>query len=225
LTEVTEDYNRLRAEMAAALARADRSNALMDKTLAADPAPLGLAAFALTTFLLSFANAGWLPAETASVVLPLAFAYGGSCQLLTGVFEMRKGNTFGFTAFCSYGAFWLFYALLGLLASMKIITPIPSAVGATLILWGIFTLYLWIPAMTTTLALNLTFLFLWVTFFALGAGALLGVPLMTNLGGYLGILTATVAAYTSFATVTNSVVGPGTVPLGRGINWKKAPSS
>jgi succinate-acetate transporter protein len=193
-----------------------------DKALMADPAPLGLAAFAFTTFLLSFANAGWLPAAAAAVVLPLALVYGGFCQFLTGVFEMRKGNTFGFTAFCSFGAFWLFYAMLVLLANLKVIEPLAGAEGAALILWGIFTLYMWIPAMTTSMALNLTFLFLWITFFVLGAGALLAVPLLTTVGGYLGMLTAIVAAYTSFATVTNSVVGAGTIPLGQGIKWKKA---
>jgi succinate-acetate transporter protein len=196
-------------------------SAAIDKALAADPAPLGLAAFAFTTFLLSFANAGWLPSATAGVVLPLALAYGGLCQLLTGVFEMRKGNTFGFTAFCSYGAFWLFYALLQLLAGMKMVEAPSSAVGAALVLWGIFTLYMWIPAMTTNMALNLTFLFLWITFFVLGAGDLLLIPLLTNAGGYLGIITASFASFTSFAIVTNSVVGTGTIPLGRGIHWKE----
>jgi len=196
-------------------------SAAIDKALAADPAPLGLAAFAFTTFLLSFANAGWLPSATVGVVLPLALAYGGLCQLLTGVFEMRKGNTFGFTAFCSYGAFWLFYALLQLLAGMKMVEAPSSAVGAALVLWGIFTLYMWIPAMTTNMALNLTFLFLWITFFALGAGDLLLIPLLTNAGGYLGIITASFASFTSFAIVTNSVVGTGTIPLGRGIHRKE----
>lgn len=193
----------------------------VDKALAADPAPLGLAAFAFTTFLLSFANARWLPSATAGVVLPLALAYGGLCQLLTGVFEMRRGNTFGFTAFCSYGAFWLFYALLVLLASMKVITPISSAVGATLILWGIFTLYMWIPSTTMNRALSLVLLFLWITFFVLGAGDLCGITTLTTIGGYLGIITASLAAYTSFAMVTNSVVGPGTIPLGKGMAWRK----
>jgi len=196
-----------------------------DKALAADPASLGLAAFAFTTFLLSFANAGLLPAATVDVLLPLALAYGGLCQLLTGVFEMRKGNTFGFTAFCSYGAFWLFYALLVLLASMKVITPISSAVGATLILWGIFTLYMWIPSTTINRALSLVFLFLWITFFVLGVGDLYGIPSLTTIGGYLGIITASLAAYTSFAIVTNSVIGPGTIPLGKGMAWRKAKPS
>jgi len=198
---------------------------LSDKALLADPAPLGLAAFAFTTFLLSFKNAGLLPAATADVVLPLALAYGGLCQLLTGMFEMRKGNTFGFTAFSSYGAFWLFFAVMVLLADLKVITPPGTAVGTALILWGIFTLYMWIPAMTTTMGLNLTFLFLWITFFALGIGDLMAIPIFTKIGGFLGIVTACVASYTSFAIVTNSVVGAGTIPLGKGLQWKKKPAS
>lgn len=188
-----------------------------EKALVADPAPLGLAAFAFTTFLLSFMNAGFLPSSTAQVVVPLAVFYGGLGQLLAGVFEMRKGNTFGFTAFSSYGAFWLFYALLVLLKSMNIINPPPAAIGVALILWGFFTLYMWIPAMFASLSLNLTFLFLWLTFFVLGTGDLTGNSLLTTIGGYLGFATAFFAAYTSFAIVTNSVVGPRTLPLGPGM--------
>ena len=188
-----------------------------ERALLADPAPLGLAAFAFTTFLLSFANAGWLPKETATVVLPLAIFYGGLGQILAGVFEMRKGNTFGFTAFSSYGGFWLFYALLVLLTTMGIITPPGAAVGVALLLWGVFTLYMWIPAMFANLSLNLTFLFLWLAFVTLGLGDYLAVANLTIAGGYLGILSAVCAAYASFAIVTNSVVGSGTVPLGPGV--------
>ncbi len=189
-----------------------------EKVLSADPAPLGLAAFAFTTFLLSFMNAGFLPKETAYVVLPLAVFYGGLGQLIAGAFEMRKGNTFGFTAFSSYGGFWLFYALLVLLKSMNIIDPPAAAIGMALILWGFFTLYMWIPAMFANLSLNLTFFFLWLAFFVLGAGDLIGNSILTNIGGYLGFATGFFAAYTSFAIVTNSVVGAGTLPLGPGMH-------
>jgi succinate-acetate transporter protein len=191
-----------------------------EKALMADPAPLGLAAFAFTTFLLSFANAGWLPASTASVVLPLAVFYGGMCQLFAGAFEMRKGNTFGFTAFCSYGGFWLFYALLVYLLDTKVIVPDASfgmELGAALILWGVFTFYMWIPAMFANTALNLTFLTLWLAFIALGIGNYYNITNIVHLGGYFGILAATFAAYTSFAIVTNSIVGPNTLPLGPGL--------
>jgi succinate-acetate transporter protein len=192
-----------------------------EKALMADPAPLGLAAFALTTFLLSFQNTGLLPATTAQVVMPLAFAYGGLAQLMTGAFEMRKGNTFGFTAFTSYGSFWMFYALLVLLASLKIIALPMGAVGTALILWGFFSLYMWVSAMTANLSLNLTFLFLWLALFFLGAGAVYGSTLATHIGGCLGFGTGFFAAYTSFAIVTNSVVGAGTIPLGPGLKWKR----
>ncbi len=199
-----------------------------EKALLADPAPLGLAAFAFTTFLLSFANAGILDAATTvPVVLPLAFAYGGLAQLMTGVFEMKKGNTFGFTAFTSYGSFWLFYALLVLFGSTGVVNlaVLKTAIGTALVLWGILTLYLWIPAMTVSLSHNLVFLGLWITFFVLGAGDLTyGASYsatITHAGGYLGIATAIFAAWTSFAIVTNSVVGKGTIPLGPGLHWHK----
>ncbi len=197
----------------------------------ADPAPLGLAAFAFTTFLLSFANAGWLPASTALIVMPLAMFYGGTMQVIAGAFEMRKGNTFGFTAFSSYGAFWWFYAVVVLLGPTMGLIPLgqlTAALGASLILWGLLTLYLWVPAMFANLSLNMTFLFLWLAFFALGAGNLVngGTGTMaadlTVLGGYFGLLTAFFAAYTSFAIVTNSVVGVGTLPLGPGLRQMRA---
>lgn len=195
------------------------STSMGEKALMADPAPLGLAAFAFTTFLLSFANAGWLSAGVVDTVIPLAMFYGGTMQIFAGAFEMRKGNTFGFTAFCSYGAFWWFFAVLKILASPKvaILAPTGAAIGAALILWGLLTLYLWISAMFTNFTLNMTFLFLWLAFFALGLGDLLAVASLTTLGGYFGLVTASFASYTSFAIVANSVIGPGTIPLGPGI--------
>ena len=126
----------------------------VNKSFLADPAPLGLAAFGFTTFLLSFVNAGLLSSAAVSVVMPLAFAYGGFAQLLTGAFEMRRGNTFGFTAFTSYGSFWFFYGFLVLFASMKIITIPSTALGVALILWGLFTLYMWVNAMKLNMALK-----------------------------------------------------------------------
>lgn len=119
----------------------------------------------------------------------------------------RGGNTFGFTAFTSYGAFWEFYALLQILADLKVLTVLPPsvAVGWSLILWGILTLYLWGGAMLLNLALNLVFLTLWLAFVTLGAGAVYSSTALTHVGGYFGILAATFAAYTSFAIVMNSI--------------------
>ncbi len=196
----------------------DAMESPLSKALLADPAPLGLAGFAFTTFLLSVSNAGLVPANGA--VVPLAIAYGGLGQLLAGIFEMRKGNTFGFTAFSSYGGFWLFYALLVLFAGTGLITVSATEIGVALILWGFFTLYMWLPAMMASFSLNLTFFFLWLAFFVLGAANITGSALTLHIGGYLGFATAFFAAYTSFAIVTNSV-RPGTLPLGPGLFKKK----
>ena len=193
------------------------STSMNEKALMADPPPLGLAGFAFTTFLLSFVNTGWLDPSAAGVVVPLALFWGGVGQLLAGVFEMRKGNTFGFTAFSSYWAFWLFFGSMVILENLGLITAPAAGVGAALLLFGIFTFYMWIPAMFANLSLNLTFLFLWLAFVFLGLGDLLTLKLATTAGGYFGILAATAAAYTSFAIVTNSNLGAGTVPLGPGM--------
>ena len=192
-----------------------------NKALAADPAPLGLAGFAFTTFLLSFINAGFIGAAGVGVVVPLAVAYGGVAQLIAGSWEMRRGNTFGFTAFTSYGAFWEFYALLNLLADMHIITVLPAvAIGWSLVLWGIFTLYMWGGAMMLNTTLNLTFLTLWIAFVALGIGAMYSSTMWTHIGGYFGILAAFFAAYTSFAIIINSI-RPKTIPVGPGVKFTR----
>ncbi len=197
------------------------SDSFLGKVITSDPAPLGLAGFAFTTFLLSFINAGWLPAEGTGVVVPLAIAYGGMAQLITGSWEMRRGNTFGFTAFTSYGAFWEFYALLVLFGNLHMVPQMPgTVVGWALILWGLFTLYMWAGALMLNTALNLTFLFLWLAFFFLGAGAFYSNIALTHVGGYFGVATAFWAAYTSFAIVMNSI-RPGTIPLGPGLARRK----
>ncbi len=185
----------------------------LNKSFLADPASLGLAAFGFTTFLLSFVNAGILSGSAVSVVMPLAFAYGGFAQLLTGAFEMRRGNTFGFTAFTSYGSFWFFYGLLIIFADMKIIAISNAALGVALILWGVFTLYMWVNSLRLNLALNLVFLFLWLTFIFLGFGAYFAITDLTRVGGILGFLTAFFAVYTSFAIVSNSIKKD-SMPLG-----------
>ena len=193
------------------------SPSVNEKALMADPAPLGLAGFAFTTFHLSFINVGWLDGSAVGVVVPLALFYGGLAQILAGVFEMRKGNTFGFTAFGSYGAFWLFFASMVLLGNMGLIQTPAVAVGTALLLYGLFTFYMWIPAMFANLGLNLTFLFLWLAFVFLGLGDVLPNALAKIAGGYFGILAAAAAAYTSFALVANSNLGAGTIPLGPGV--------
>jgi len=180
----------------------------------ADPAPLGLAAFALTTFVLSFFNAGLVGKGGEPVVLGLALAYGGFAQLLAGMWEFRNNNTFGATAFASYGAFWLsFWALNQFFASKIPAADLGHAVGLYLIAWGIFTAYMWIASFRTTVAVNLVFLLLAITYIVLGIGEAGGTTGVVKAGGWIGIATAVVAWYASFAGVANSTFGRTVLPV------------
>jgi succinate-acetate transporter protein len=182
----------------------------------ADPAPLGLAAFALTTFVLSFVNAGWVPASVEPVVFGLALAYGGLAQFAAGMWEFTKGNTFGSTAFTSYGAFWLsFWWLTAHLADYKIpASDVGKGVGLYLIAWGIFTAYMTVAATRVSGAVLAVFALLTVTFLLLGIGDMSGTESITKLGGYVGVLTALAAWYASFAGVTAFAFKRPLVPTG-----------
>jgi succinate-acetate transporter protein len=180
----------------------------------ADPGPLGLAAFALTTFVLSFFNAGLVADKGEPIVFGLAFAYGGVAQLLAGMWEFRTGNTFGATAFASYGAFWLsFFVFVTFFADKVPAADTGHAVGLYLIAWGIFTAYMFIASLRTTAAIALVFLLLTVTFVVLGIGDSSATSGITKLGGWLGIATAAAAWYASFAVVTNSTFGRTVLPV------------
>lgn len=186
------------------------------KSVFANPAPLGLVGFGLTTVMLSLVNAGVLPHGGEQAVLPLAFAFGGLIQMIAGILEFRTGNTFGTTAFLSYGAFWWWFALLIELGGHGELdlSQAGSTIGMTLIAWGVFTLYMWIPTFKLTKALWWVFLTLWVTFFLLGGGILLGVHALSTLGGWLGLVCGLLAMYTSFGVVTNATFGKPVIPLG-----------
>lgn len=180
----------------------------------ADPGPLGLAAFALTTFVLSFYNAGLVGEAGEPIVFGLALAYGGVAQFVAGIWEFRTGNTFGATAFCSYGAFWVsFWALQQFFAESIPASALGTAAGLYLIAWGIFTFYMWIASFRTTAAINVVFLLLWITFILLGIGDAMANTTIAKAGGYVGILTALAAWYASFAVVTNSTFGRTVVPV------------
>lgn len=181
----------------------------------ANPAPLGLIGFGLTTVLLSAVNAGLLPAGGEPVVIPLALAFGGTAQMIAGAMEFKTGNTFGTTAFLSYGAFWWWFALLLLFGGNKLLdlSGAGSAIGVALILWGIFTFGLWISTFRLSRLLFCIFLTLWIAFFLLGLGAL-GNPDLHKLGGWVGLLCGAMAMYGSFALVTNSTFGREIIPVG-----------
>jgi succinate-acetate transporter protein len=180
----------------------------------ADPGPLGLAAFALTTFVLSMFNSGLVSDKGEPIVFGLAFAYGGLAQLLAGMWEFRTGNTFGATAFTSYGAFWLsFFVFVTFFAAKIPEADAGHAVGLYLIAWGIFTAYMFIASLRTTAAIALVFLLLTLTFLVLGIGDAGGNENITKLGGYIGLVTAAAAWYASFAVVTNSTFGRTMLPV------------
>lgn len=182
----------------------------------ANPAGLGLVAFGLTTVLLSLINAGVLPAGGEGVVIPLALAFGGLMQIFAGAFEFKLGNTFGMTAFLSYGAFWWWFAFLLLFAHNQWIDigQAGPTVGVALLLWGVLTLYLWVSTFRLPKILFLVFLTLWVTFVLLGFGAVSANPTLTHAGGWLGVLCGALAIYGSFAIVTNATFGRSVVPVG-----------
>ncbi len=173
----------------------------------ADPGPLGLAGFALTTFVLSVFNANLLSAGV-TVVLGLALAYGGVAQLLAGMWEFRKGNTFGAVAFSSYGAFWISFWIL-----LRTPDVTPKATGVYLLAWCIFTAYMTVPAMRTNGAVLGVFVALTLTFLFLAIGALGTNANMTKVGGWLGLVTAVIAWYASFAAVTNATWKRTVIPV------------
>jgi len=180
----------------------------------ADPAPLGLAAFAMTTFVLSFFNADLVNKGGEPVVLGLALAYGGLAQLLAGMWEFKNNNTFGATAFSSFGAFWIsLFVFDQFLASSVPAAQLGNAVGLYLIAWGIFTTYMLIASLRVSVAVAMVFVLLAPTFFLLGIGNSADNTTIIHIGGWLGIATAIAAWYASFASVTNKTFGRVILPV------------
>ncbi|MEP7187183.1 MAG: acetate uptake transporter [Rhodanobacter sp.] len=176
-----------------------------------NPAPLGLAGFALTTWLLSMINAGWYTGDAMNMVIAVALAFGGTAQIIAGVMELPRGNTFGATAFISYGAFWWSFSLFVLFLHDKVPA---SFVGWYLFLWGVFTFYMWIASLKAPRALQLVFLALWITFFLLAAGDWTGITALHVAGGYGGLITAVLAFYLSAAEVINETHQRMVLPIG-----------
>ncbi len=196
----------------------------------ADPAPLGLAAFALTTFLLSAKNANWMTHATGDAFLGFAFAYGGLCQLLAGMWEFRNRNVFGCTAFSTYGGFWIgvgiwfrFVAVPALTSATPAtlaatISSINHDLGWILLAFFIFNTYMLILSTQVNMAVFLVFLTLGITELILFIGGFeAGSAVTTGLiqtGGYVGMVTALVAWYTSFALVSRGMAGKLKFPVG-----------
>jgi uncharacterized protein len=177
----------------------------------ADPAPLGLAAFALTTFLLSTVNAGWAKNTSGADWLGYALAYGGFVQLLAGMWEFRNKNVFGATAFSTYGGFWIGLGLFGLLVH----GPAGAKdVGWILLAFAIFNTYMLIASTQLNVAVFGVFLTLELTEIFLFIGILGGNSGIVKVGGVIGVITAFVAWYTSAAGVINGMKGKQIIPVG-----------
>ncbi|MGF7237331.1 MAG: acetate uptake transporter [Frankia sp.] len=180
-----------------------------------DPAPLGLAGFAMTTFVLSLANANVYAAVPGAVAL--AFFYGGAAQFAAGMWEFRRANVFGATAFASYGAFWLSYGIYVLVVAKSLVAT-TDATATFLLGWTIFTAYMAIAAIRVSGAVLAVFVLLTVTFVLLTIGAYnppaaaTAVSGWTKAGGWVGVATAAAAWYASFAGVVNATFKRAVVP-------------
>lgn len=180
----------------------------------ADPSPLGLGGFALTTFVLSVANAQFIAPAAKPAFLGLAFFYGGLAQLLAGMQEFKKNNVFGATAFSTYGAFWLSLATLVLLEALGVINWQGSggqALGVFLIGFTVFNTYMWLASFGVSVAVCGVFTTLEITFILL---VLAEFGFISSIyGGILGIITALIAWYASAAGVINSVYRRTVLPV------------
>ncbi len=178
----------------------------------ANPAPLGLFGFAMTTWLLSMLNVGWFPLVAClPLMMASGFVFGGAAQFVAGLLEYPRGNTFGFVAFCSYGAFWFSFALYIIGFGGK--GPL-EYLGAFLMVWGVFTLFMWLATLKMgNRVLMLIFLTLWIAFFLLGLSHLLHMDALHTAGGYVGLVTAALAFYLAAADVINETHGKTVLPV------------
>lgn len=179
----------------------------------ANPAPLGLLAFGMTTVLLNLHNAGFFGMD--SMILGMGIFYGGIAQVIAGIMEGKKNNVFGLTAFTSYGLFWLSLVALLVLPKMGwVAAPSKVAMVAYLVMWGIFTGCLFLGTLRTSRALQFVFISLTVLFFLLAAGDATDDAGIKTFAGYEGIVCGLSAIYTGMGTLLNEVSGKVLIPLG-----------
>ncbi len=178
----------------------------------ANPAPLGLLGFGLTTVLLNLANAGLFPVTT--MILAMGIAYGGLAQVLVGVMEFKKGNTFGTVAFTSYGLFWWSLVLLLVLPKFTgFSAPSAPSMEAYFIMWGLFTFAMFFGTLKANKALQFVFLSLAILFFMLAIGEFLGNKTFTTITGVEGIICGSSAVYLGIAEVLNEAHKKTVLPI------------
>jgi len=182
------------------------------ETVLGNPAPLGLMGFGMTTVMLNLANAGIIPLDSA--ILAMGLFYGGVAQIIAGAMEFRKGNTFGMTAFLSYGLFWESFAVIVLFKIMGLVSFTPStSLAAYLFMWGLFTLLMFIGTLKLNGALMFVFGSLFILFFLLAAGNAWNNSSVTTFAGYEGIICGLSAMYASIAQVINELYGRIVLPI------------
>jgi succinate-acetate transporter protein len=181
----------------------------------ANPAPLGLLGFGMTTVLLNLHNAGLLDATSLGMIFSMGIFYGGVAQFSAGMWEMKKGNTFAATAFTSYGLFWLSFVALKLFPIFGWTAPTSSIVlAAYLAMWGLFTLLMTVGALNLNKALVVVLASLTLLFFLLALGDATGIGTVTKIAGYVGIFCGFSAVYLAIAEVLNEVYGRVVLPIG-----------
>ncbi|AGP42922.1 acetate uptake transporter [Serratia plymuthica] len=179
----------------------------------ANPGPLGLMGFGMTTVLLNLHNAGFFPLT--SVIISMGIFFGGLAQIMAGLLEYKKGNTFGMTAFISYGSFWLSLVGILLLPRMGLAEPTDATVlGIYLALWGVFTLFMFFGTLCANRALQFIFASLTLLFALLAIGNITGNHALLTFAGYEGVICGASAIYLAMAEVLNEQFGRTVLPIG-----------
>lgn len=191
----------------------DKEKIISFKEITANPAPLGLLGFGMTTVLLNIHNAGFFPMD--AMILAMGVFFGGFAQVIAGIMEFKKNNTFGTTAFTSYGFFWLSLVGLNILPIMGL-GEVPSSLSmaAYLFMWGIFTLGMFIGTLRISRALQVVFGTLAVLFFLLAIGNFTATNMILTIAGYEGIFCGFSAIYAALAQVLNELYGKTVLPIG-----------
>jgi len=184
----------------------------------ANPAPLGLLGFGLTTVLLNLFNAGLLSSTSLSMILAMGLAYGGLAQIIAGAMEFKKGNTFGTVAFSSYGFFW--WSLVFLILLPDLVSGLPNsfadsnAMAAYFFMWGLFTFVMFFGTLKANRAIQFVFMSLAILFFMLTASQIMGNATLLKVTGYEGVICGLSAVYLGLAEVLNEAHGKAFLPIG-----------
>jgi succinate-acetate transporter protein len=175
----------------------------------ANPAPLGLMGFGLTTVLLNLSNAGLLDSSSFGMIFSMGIFYGGIAQIFAGMWEMKRGNTFGATAFSSFGLFWISLVAIELFPVLGWVDDLPSepVMAVYLAMWGIFTALMTLSTFKASRALQVVFITLTILFFLLAVGKASSIAEITTVAGYEGILCGSSAIYLATAELLNETYG------------------